>query len=77
MKTVPHTHPGSVELCYDTLCARVTTEERAAATLGGGLLGGIAGAILTGRPTGAIVGALIGAVIGSMTGDDSTSPSRT
>ena len=32
---VPHTHLGEIELCYDTLCARLTTTEEVANVLGG------------------------------------------
>ena len=35
MKHAPHSHLGQVELCYDSLCTRVTTSEAGAAVLGG------------------------------------------
>ena len=65
MKPVPHRHPGEVELCWDELCARVTTSERSAAILGGGVLGAIVGGLITRRVEGALGGAVVGALLGA------------
>lgn len=65
MKPIPHRHPGEVELCWDKLCARVTTDERSAAILGGGVLGAIVGGWLTRNAGGALGGAVVGALLGA------------
>ncbi len=63
-KPVPHYHSGQVEACMDGFCVRVTTEERNAAVLGGGIAGAALGALLTRSVEGTVAGGILGALLG-------------